>query len=155
MIKIDIPGRQCLEIREVVFDYNGTIAVDGIMPESVKACIRELAKSASVRILTADTYGTVREQVKDLGVETCTFPREGAAVCKQEIVEKLPRDICCIGNGYNDIQMFEQADLRIAVMDEEGVCARLLSAADICVRSMEDACRLLLNPDRIRATLRN
>lgn len=154
MIKIDIPGRQCLEIREVVFDYNGTVAVDGIMPENVKKCIRELTNYVSVRILTADTYGTVKEQVKDLDVCTCTFPREGAAICKKEIVEKLQKDICCIGNGYNDIPMFQIADLRIAVMDAEGVCAGLLSAADICVRSMEDACSLLIYPDRIRATLR-
>ena len=29
MIKIEIPGRETIEIEHVVLDYNGTIALDG------------------------------------------------------------------------------------------------------------------------------
>ena len=36
MIEIHIPGREPLFIENVVMDYNGTLAVDGILPESVK-----------------------------------------------------------------------------------------------------------------------
>ena len=29
MIRIDVPGREIIEIEHVVLDYNGTIALDG------------------------------------------------------------------------------------------------------------------------------
>ena len=60
----------------------------------------------------------------------------------------------CIGNGFNDIKMFDIAELAIAVMDGEGVCAALISHADVLVRSAEEGLDLLLKPDRLRATLR-
>ena len=28
-MKIDIPGRDSFELKNIVFDYNGTIAIDG------------------------------------------------------------------------------------------------------------------------------
>lgn len=31
MIEIYIPGREDLKIENVIFDYNGTVAVDGVM----------------------------------------------------------------------------------------------------------------------------
>ena len=36
MIQIEIPGRETLSIDHVVLDYNGTIAVDGILLEEIK-----------------------------------------------------------------------------------------------------------------------
>ena len=50
--------------------------------------------------------------------------------------------------------MFDIAELAIAVMDGEGVCAALISHADVLVRSAEEGLALLLRPDRLRATLR-
>ena len=155
MIEIHIPGREPLFIENVVMDYNGTLAVDGILPESVKDRIRSLAQKANVYILTADTYGTVKKQCQDLGITVKTFPREGAALCKEEIVKSLEGQTVCIGNGYNDVLMFELADLTIGVLEKEGVCAALLSHTDVLVSAAEDALDLLLKPARLRATLRN
>ena len=154
MIKIDIPGREAIEIEHVVLDYNGTIAVDGQLIAGAAERIRELSKLARVYVLTADTYGTVRAQCAGLGTEIRTFPRANAADCKEEIARSLGGKAACIGNGFNDIKMFDIAELAIAVMDGEGVCAALISHADVLVRSAEEGLDLLLKPDRLRATLR-
>ena len=60
----------------------------------------------------------------------------------------------CVGNGFNDIKMFDISDLSIAIMDGEGVCAGLIAHSDVLVRSAEEGLDLLLKTDRLRATLR-
>ena len=54
---------------------------------------------AHVYVLTADTYGTVTRQCEPLGITVRTFPREGAAGCKEEIVKGLEGGVACLGNG--------------------------------------------------------
>lgn len=155
MITIEIPGRKPLQIEHVVLDYNGTIAVDGLLLEGVGERIARLQKDVTVYVLTADTYGTVARQCAPLGVTVKTFPREGAAVCKEEIVRGLSGGVACLGNGYNDIQMFDAADLSIAILEREGMCAALMAHADVLVSASVDGLDLLLKPDRLRATLRS
>jgi P-type E1-E2 ATPase len=158
MIKIEIPGReQPLVIDALVLDYNGTIACDGDLIEGVPEKIRELCSNLPVYILTADTYGTVKRQCAGLGAEILTFPHAAAGACKEEIVRKLSNDqsVCVIGNGFNDVQMFDLAALSVAVLDTEGMYAGLLAHADVMVRAAPDALDLLLKPNRLRATLRN
>ena len=156
MIRVEIPGReQALCITSVVLDYNGTIARDGqLLPEAAER-IHALSGKVDVYVLTADTYGNVRKQCEGLNVEVKTFPREGAAFCKEAIVKELGSGVCTVGNGFNDIQMFDAAELAVAVMEREGVCAALIAHADILVTSPADALDLLLKPDRLRATLRS
>ncbi len=154
MIQMEIPGRGKLAIAHVVLDYNGTIAVDGLIPDTLKPRLQALLKEVTVTVLTADTYGTVRAQCEPLGLRVETFPREGAAECKAEIVGKLSGGRACFGNGFNDMAMFDLAELSVAVMEGEGFCAALLPHADVVVRSAEEALDLLLKPDRLRATLR-
>ena len=67
---------------------------------------------------------------------------------------KPPVKVACVGNGFNDIKMFDIADLSIAIMDGEGVCAGLIAHSDVLVRSAEEGLDLLLKTDRLRATLR-
>ena len=85
MIIIEIPGREPLRIDHVVLDYNGTVAVDGLLLKGAGERISRLREHVKVHVLTADTYGTVTRQCEPLGVEVRTFPREGAAGCKEEI----------------------------------------------------------------------
>lgn len=155
MIKVEIPGREPVVAAHVVLDYNGTIAVDGGLIPGVAERIARLKEMASVCVLTADTYGTVREQCGPLGVEVKTFPREGASKCKEEIVKGLLGGAVCFGNGFNDIQMFDAASLAVAVLEEEGMCAALLAHADVVVHSVADGLDLLLKPNRLKATLRS
>lgn len=155
MLLIKIPGRAPIEIHHVVLDYNGTIAVDGTLLPGVAERIAKLRNSVFVTVLTADTYGTVRAQCEPLGIAVRTFPQAGAALRKEAIVSAMGSGVLCIGNGFNDIRMFDAAALRIAVLEREGLCAALLSHADVLVSSPLDALDLLLQPNRLRATLRS
>lgn len=156
MIVYKIPGRKDLEIKNIVFDYNGTIAKDGKLIEGVKELINSLAEKADIFILTADTYGTVEKECKDIKAKLVTFPRDAAGEAKMEIVEKLGgNNTLCIGNGYNDIAMFKEAILSIAIMGAEGLSAKLLIEADIVVKSIIEGINILLNKNMMKATLRS
>ena len=68
MLMYDISGRETVEIENIVFDYNGTtIAVDGKILEGVKDTLLELKnRGRNIYILTADTYGTVERECRDI-----------------------------------------------------------------------------------------
>lgn len=154
-MKIDIPGYKILDLTYLVLDYNGTIAVDGDIPEDMRVCFKKLAERFKIYVVTADTHGNARAKCADLPVQICTFPSADAAHAKKEIVEKLGCDRCvCVGNGRNDVLMCRIAGLSIAVMDTEGMYARLTAEADVCVRSMQEGLGLLMNEKRLIATLR-
>ncbi|SHI96611.1 HAD family hydrolase [Lutispora thermophila] len=155
MLKYDIPGLGEIYIENVVFDYNGTIAEDGELIEDVGELLTELKEYSNVYILTADTYGTVREKCSHLGVMIKTFPTGKASEYKKEVVVDLGADkTICIGNGFNDIEMFKVSRLSIAVVSREGCSGKLLAHADVVVHSIKDAIDILLNSDRLKATLR-
>jgi len=155
MIEIHVPGLKPYELKHIVVDYNGTIAVDGKIPAELKNLLVQLQKMVPVTVLTADTHGTARAQCEPLGLSVRTFPQENAALFKKEIVEELGADhVVCFGNGFNDIPMFKTARLSIAVLDKEGMCGALLPHATLLCRSAEEALSLLLNPKRIIADLR-
>ncbi len=42
MIFVEIPGRDNLNIKNVVFDYNGTVAEDGIMSLDTKENLKKI-----------------------------------------------------------------------------------------------------------------
>lgn len=156
MLLYQIPGRDKIEIKNIVFDYNGTIAVDGKLIDGVEELLGSLAAYVNIYILTADTYGTVKNECKDIDGQVLTFPRENAGVSKREIVEGLGEEkTLCVGNGYNDIPMFEVAALTIAIIEGEGASGELLSQADIVARSIIEAINIILNTNMVKATLRN
>lgn len=154
MLEIAVPPSTTLRIEHVVLDYNGTVSVDGALVEGVAAKIRDLSERVDVLVLTADTYGTAVDACASLPVRVLTFAAGPAAEGKAAIVRSLSGGVCCLGNGLNDGEMFDEADLAIAVLDAEGVCAALLPHADMLARSAPEALDLLLNTDRIKATLR-
>ena len=152
---IEIPGYKTLDLDYLVLDYNGTIAADGCLMEGVAVRIREIAEFAQVSVLTADTFGTVRAECDGLPVDVRVFARDDASACKAAIVRELGAEGCvCIGNGFNDIAMFDEAALSIAITGKEGACGKLLTCADVVVANALDAFDLLLRTDRLRATLR-
>ena len=154
-MKVEIPGYGELNLKYLILDYNGTIAVDGRIPERIKEKLRRLAKEFQICVVTADTHGNAKASCEGLPVNVCTFPSEDAAGSKKRIVDELERETCvCVGNGRNDILMFRSAALSIAVMDAEGMYGKLAMEADICVRSMEEGLDLLLHEKRLIATLR-
>lgn len=154
MIKIEIPGRGDYEIENAVFDYNGTVAVNGEVNENTQKNLKKLSEYVNIYILTADTYGTVKKKCENLPVSVEVFPTHDAADYKEKIVKSLSGKSICFGNGYNDIKMFDIADLSVCIIEGEGCSGKLLSHSDIVVNSIDDAFGLVFNTDRIKATLR-
>ena len=154
-MKIEIPGYGELNLTHLLLDYNGTIATDGLIPDKVKERLEKLSKELSIYILTADTHGTAAKQCEGLNVTLRTFPVGNAAEHKLAVVEEFGGENCvCMGNGRNDVLMFEKSALAVAVMDTEGMYAGLLKEADICVKSIEEGLDLLCYPKRIIADMR-
>lgn len=150
-----IPGREDLVIENLVLDYNGTLAYDGKLIEGVEELLNSI-KDINVYIVTADTYGSVREECKNIDCEVLTFPKENAGLEKERIVEKLGASrTICIGNGYNDIAMFKRSAISIAVIGGEGACGGLLNYSDIVVTSILDGLRIVEDERKVKATLRN
>lgn len=154
MIKIEIPGRGDYEIENAVFDYNGTVAVNGDMSENTKENLKKLSEYIKIYILTADTYGTVKKKCENLPVSVEVFPTHDAADYKEKIVKSLSGQSICFGNGYNDIKMFDVADLSVCIIEGEGCAGKLLAHSDIVVKSIDDALSLVFNTEKIKATLR-
>jgi soluble P-type ATPase len=153
---IHIPGRESLDIRVIVFDYNGTLATDGRLSESVKARLTELSQTYELYVLTADTYGSAANECAGLPVVLKTFDRAGAAAFKAQVIRELnPAHCACFGNGFNDMSMFEKAALAVGVLGDEGIFAGLVNQSDILVKSIEDGLDLFLNNKRMCATLRS
>jgi len=156
MILISIPGYKNIEVKNVVFDFNGTIAEDGTLIQGIEKKIKELSdRNVNVIILTADTLGTVREQCKGLPVIIGTFDNANVSQRKKEFIKKLGFDVTVtIGNGRNNVEMFKSSIMSIAVIGKEGCFSKALFEADIIVREAIDAIDFLLKDNRIKATLR-
>ena len=139
----------------LILDYNGTLAADGSLLPGVAERLEILAKHLEIHIVTADTFGSVRNQVAHLPVQLAVIPPEKQAQAKAAYLEKLgPANSVAIGNGRNDALMLKEAALGIAVMQTEGAATAALLAAEVVTSEIVDALDLLLHPDRLKATLR-
>jgi soluble P-type ATPase len=155
MIKVNIPGRDLLELEYAVFDMNGTLTVDGNIMESTKKRLMLLSQILKIYVLTADTFGRASEVFKSLPVELTIVDKNNGQDDKLKFIEKLGVKKCvAFGNGYNDIKMLKKACLGIAVIGEEGLNTNALINSDICVKNINDGLDLLLIVKRLIATLR-
>jgi len=155
MIKIEIPGRESLQLENLVLDLNGTIAVDGDVDLQLIDRLRELAKSLKPYIITAGTHGKL-DQLKDaLGIDIHKIEPAKEAEQKQTFIRDLGADkTVALGNGANDKLMLKDAAIGIAVIGVEGASIDTILSGDVVVRNAKDALDLLLKPKRLIATLR-
>ena len=154
---LDIPGYGTFDLHHLVLDYNGTLAKDGRIAPSTLEKLDRLADQFSVHILTADTFGTVAEELKPLGkrVKTVILQSGGHTEEKAAFIDALGAVQCAaVGNGNNDTAMLERAALGIAVINEEGCSVRAMQSAQMLCRSIDEALDLFFAPKRIVATLR-
>ena len=155
MITLDIPGWGNMDVENIVFDLNGTIATDGKIPTEVRGKINALSGRINIYILTADTQGTAGEEMKDLKAKLVTVPREDSKNGKFEFIKDLEIEkTVAIGNGNNDQLLLKEAGLGIAVLGDEGMSVSAMKNADLVVKSISDALDLFLKPKRLLATLR-
>lgn len=153
MIAIEIPGSRTLQIDHVVLDVNGTIATDGVLLPGVKERLDRLREQVTVHLLTADTHGKQAEIDAALGL-TATIIQHGTTEKGAYVLTLGADNVAVMGNGANDAAMFNAAALRVGVLGAEGMAAALIGVSDVLVRDINDGLDLLLNPARLRATLR-
>jgi soluble P-type ATPase len=155
MIIIDIPGAQKLELKNLVLDYNGTIACDGRIISGVRDIIIELARDLSIHVLTADTFRSAQKELDGIPCERVVIPKENQAQAKADYIRRLGAAHCvCLGNGRNDALMLKEAALGIAVIQSEGASVQTIVSAEVVTHHILDALDLLRYPLRLAATLR-
>ncbi len=152
----EIPGRETIKIKNVVFDYNGTIAIDGQLIAGVGNRINELAGIINFHVITADTYGSVEKALADINCRIVKISNRKQDDSKLDYLLNLGKETTlCVGNGKNDRLMLKEAIIGIALIQDEGACVESLLAADIVCKSIMDVFAYFKNPKRVKATLRN
>ena len=155
MIKISIPGYKELHLRFLVLDFNGTLAADGKLLKGVAEKLNELAGKLEVHVITADTFGKAKAQLKGMKCKFIIIDEAEQQSQKLGYIAELGAEsVVAIGNGRNDALMLKHAALGIAVIQNEGACSETLMAADVVCTNIIDALELLENPLRLKATLR-
>ena len=153
--QITIPNYKTMTISNIVLDYNGTIAKDGILKMSVKKLLPRLLQEFTVHVITADTFGSVHKQLSGFDVSIKVLESDNHTLEKEHYISCLGKEFCAaIGNGNNDVQMLECAKLGIAVIGDEGCATQTLLKSDLVCTSIEDALELFTNKKRLIATLR-
>ena len=156
MIEIDIPGFGELRLTELVCDYNGTLAVDGALLPGVADALARLAPKLRTHVITADTFGTVRDELAGLALTVVPIGAAAQAEAKLDYVTRLGAEqVVAIGNGRNDRMMLATAGIGIALIQGEGAAGQSVVCADVVVMGILDALALLTHPRRLVATLRS
>lgn len=158
MLTRDIPGDKVYNFDYLVLDYNGTIAEDGLPCDGVRECIEQLSRYLSIVVLTNDTFGSVEAALAGWPVVVKIISNIDQIEAKRDFVETLQKtgaQVIALGNGLNDMKMLSEADLALAVLGTEGLCARILVGADILVRGAKEGLALLLNEKALSATLKS
>ena len=155
MIELDIPGKGHYRLEHLVCDVNGTLAVDGILPEGLPQALNALRDRLTIHLLTADTHGKQDQIDRQLNLRAVRVRRGHEAEQKADFVRQLGAErVIAIGQGANDARMLATAAIGIAILSQEGLAQPTLLAADILVPDIFAALGLLENPLRMTATLR-
>mgnify|MGYP001587013889 FL=1 len=155
MFEINIPGFGFVRLEHLVSDFTGTLSVDGKLLSGVKERLNKISEFLKVHILTADTFGKARAELKDINCEMHILKGENHDIQKEKYVKRLGAgSVVAFGNGNNDRKMLNAAKIGIAVCLNEGCSKDAIASADVFVISIIDALDLLLHPKRLKATLR-
>jgi len=155
MIACTVPGYGDLRIEHCVSDFSGTLSEDGRLLPGVRERVLHLAEKVQLHVLTADTHGRAARELEGLPCRVRLLESNDHTLEKRRYVEELgPEHVFAIGNSNNDVELLRAARIGVAVCLAEGCSGEALAAADLLVRSPLDALDLLLNANRLIATLR-
>ena len=155
MIELDIPGRGSVQLRHLVLDVNGTLAVDGDLLDGITKRISSIRDRLEVHLVTADTHGLQAVIDRQLDLQAVRLKTGDESAQKAEFVRRLGADTtAAIGQGANDAGMLETACLGICVLSPEGTAVEALLAADLVMPDIYTALDLFEKPLRIVASLR-
>jgi len=155
MLELDIPGFGPIRLEHLVSDYTGTLSVGGKLIAGIGQRLNSISDFLNIHILTADTFGMARAELDGVNCDVHILEGANHDIKKEDYVKKLGTDkVMALGNGTNDRRMLKAAKIGVAVCLAEGCSIDAVSSADILVTSASDALDLLLNPKRLKATLR-
>ncbi|MFO3796798.1 MAG: HAD hydrolase family protein [Anaerolineales bacterium] len=155
MIELNIPGRGEIRLEHLVSDVNGTLAIDGEMPEGLVKRLGALRDRLTLHLITADTHGRQAVIDQQLNLKAVRLQPGHEAEQKAAYVRQLGAEkVVAIGQGANDVEMLREAAIGICVLSTEGTAVAALLAADLVVRDIFEALELLENPLRLVASLR-
>ncbi|MEA3491435.1 MAG: haloacid dehalogenase [Campylobacterota bacterium] len=152
---IEIPNHKDIDIKHIVCDYNGTIAKDGMVLPQIKALFDQLREQYQLYVITADTFGSVHQQLEGYGAEIICLTSDNHTQEKADFITSLgAKESVALGNGNNDTMMLQSASIGIAILGDEGCSKEALLGADILCKEIYEALELFIKPKRLIATLR-
>ncbi|MTI68909.1 MAG: haloacid dehalogenase [Firmicutes bacterium] len=155
MLKLNIPSYKMIEIKNLIFDYNGTLAKDGLVKDITKNKLNKLSEKVNIYVLTADTFNNAKKNLKDTNVNLHIISKENGTNDKGDFIKELGnKDSIAIGNGNNDIEMIKNAELGICILGDEGCSTFTMINSDLVIKNIDDCLNLFINPKRLIATLR-
>lgn len=155
MIELNIPGRGLIQLKYLVSDVNGTLALDGQLLDGAPKGLLALSDRLQLHLLTADTHGRQAQIDERLGLQAVRIPKGGEAEAKAAYVHELgAENVVALGQGANDAGMLREAAIGIAIASVEGLAIESLTSADVVVPDIITAFELLEHPTRLVATLR-
>jgi P-type E1-E2 ATPase len=155
MIELTIPGRGDVQIKHLVLDVNGTLAIDGNLAEGISRQIAVLRDRVEIHLLTADTHGRQKFIDQILNLQAVRIQPGDEAAQKADFVRQLGSHyVVAIGQGANDSLMLKEATIGICVMSVEGLSAQALLSSDLLMPDINTALELLEKPLRLIASLR-
>lgn len=155
MIELNIPGRGTIQLKHLVCDVNGTLAVDGQLHEGLPRSLKTLQDRLTIHLLTADTHGKQAIIDQQLNLQAVRVQPGNEAEQKAEFVQQLnASQVAAIGQGANDAAMLNAAAIGIGILSTEGIASETIKAADLIVPDIFTALALFEKPLRIVATLR-
>jgi P-type E1-E2 ATPase len=155
MIKMDIPGVGRLQLRHLVLDVNGTLALDGSLLEGAGKRLSALRDRLELHLLTADTHGRQAEIDRQLNLQATRLAPGDEAAQKAAYITRLGAgQTAAIGQGANDAGMLKTAALGVCLLSPEGAAVETLLSADLVVPDLYAALDLFEKPLRIIASMR-
>lgn len=155
MIELNIPCYKKINVDNIVFDYNGTLAVDGRLIDGIKEKLVEISKLVKPYIITADTFGTVKKNFEDIDVEIKIISKENGSIDKLNFIKQLGANITiAVGNGNNDELMLRESVIGVSILGKEGLSTKALLASDMVINDIEDIFDMIISEKRMIATLR-
>jgi len=155
LIEFNIPGREPLSIEHIVFDVNGTLALDGQLLDGITRKVHSLRDRLQIHLITADTHGKQFIIDEQLSLNAVRLEKGKESEQKTRFVDKLGNEnVIAIGQGANDSGMLKSAAIGICILSPEGTAIETIQAADILVSDIYTALDLIDHPLRMVATLR-
>ena len=155
-MNITIPGTGALDIKNILLDYNGTLAIGGILIPGVEEILNDLSLRFNIHVITADTFGSAESGLSNVKCSYTRISEENQSEAKLQFLMKCGKDTtACIGNGKNDRLMLKESVLGIAVMQGEGVFTETLMMSDIVCPDIISTLELFRDHKRIIATMRD